>query len=70
MTKVSSKSELEVDEDVMGYFDWLQRVGDLIAPPGALTTAPIGTKSYPTYRMTGEFVYDAFWRTCAAIVRR
>jgi hypothetical protein len=50
-------------EDIIAYQDWLQRVGDLIAPEGNLTTPPIGAGSYPIYKPTGEFLYNAFWRT-------
>ncbi|KAF7672488.1 het-domain-containing protein, partial [Alternaria burnsii] len=50
-------------KDIIAYQDWFQRVGDLIAPEGNLTTPPIGAGSHPTYKPTGESLYNAFWRT-------
>ncbi|KAG9186354.1 hypothetical protein G6011_02910 [Alternaria panax] len=57
------QTHLELHQNISTYIDWLQRVGDIIAPLGDLTTPPVGTKTHSIYQPTGEFLYHAFWRT-------
>ncbi|KAJ4984360.1 hypothetical protein SVAN01_10133 [Stagonosporopsis vannaccii] len=57
------ESDLEFVQNLLAIAKWFQRVGNIIAPTGHLTTQPVGARSYPVYEPTGEFLYDAFWRT-------